>query len=42
VTGVFLARVTEESVKMGIFSWRAKRLKWERLAAEQGGAQAAA
>ncbi|WP_407540199.1 MATE family efflux transporter [Deinococcus radiomollis] len=39
VTGVFLARVTEESVKMGIFAWRAKRLKWERLAAEQGGTQ---
>ncbi|WP_407569046.1 MATE family efflux transporter [Deinococcus altitudinis] len=42
VTGVFLARVTEESVKMGIFAWRAGRLKWERLAAEQGGAQKAA
>ncbi|WP_424949987.1 MATE family efflux transporter [Deinococcus sp.] len=35
IVGVFLARVTEETVKMGIFAWRAKRLKWERLAAEQ-------
>ncbi|MGY2892713.1 MATE family efflux transporter [Deinococcus sp. UYEF24] len=42
VTGVFLARVTEESVKMGIFAWRAGRLKWERLAAEQSGVQKAA
>ena len=42
VTGVFLARVTEESVKMGIFAWRAGRLKWERLAAEQSGVQQSA
>ncbi len=35
VTGVFLARVIEESAKMGIFHWRAGRVKWERLAAEQ-------
>ncbi|ULH16757.1 MATE family efflux transporter [Deinococcus sp. KNUC1210] len=35
VTGVFLARVIEESVKLGVFTWRARRLSWDALAAAQ-------
>ena len=35
VAGVFVARVVEETVKMGIFHWRAGKLKWDVLAAEQ-------
>ncbi len=35
VTGVFVARVVEECVKMGIFAWRARKLRWDVLAAGQ-------
>ncbi|GGJ73832.1 MATE family efflux transporter [Deinococcus aquiradiocola] len=40
VTGVFLARVIEECVKMAVFAWRAGRLRWDVLAAEQSAVQA--
>jgi Na+-driven multidrug efflux pump len=30
--GVFLARVVEECAKVGIFTWRTRRLDWHRLA----------
>jgi putative MATE family efflux protein len=35
VVGVFVARVIEETVKMGIFTVRARRLNWHALAAGQ-------
>ena len=35
VTGIFIARVIEETVKLGIFTWRARRLNWDVLAAGQ-------
>ncbi|MEY4137380.1 MAG: hypothetical protein RL205_1508 [Actinomycetota bacterium] len=34
--GIFLARVVEEVVKLGIFSWRQSRVNWDALAAEHG------
>ena len=35
VTGIFIARVIEETVKLGIFTWRARKLDWNVLAAGQ-------
>ena len=35
VTGIFIARVIEETVKLGIFTWRARRLNWDVLAVGQ-------
>ena len=35
VAGVFVARVVEETVKLGIFTWRARKLDWNVLAAGQ-------
>jgi len=35
VIGVFVARVCEELVKMGIFGWRSGRLQWHELASAQ-------
>ena len=35
VAGVFVARVIEETVKLGIFTWRARKLDWNMLAAAQ-------
>lgn len=32
--GIFLARVVEEVVKLGIFTWRQNRVDWEALAAQ--------
>lgn len=31
--GVFVARIVEELVKLAIFTWRARRVRWEQLAA---------
>ncbi len=35
VAGVFLARVIEEAGKLGILTWRARRLKWNEVAVKQ-------
>jgi Na+-driven multidrug efflux pump len=35
IAGIFLARAIEESGKLGIFSWRARRLNWVNIAATQ-------
>ena len=40
--GIFLARVVEELVKLGIFAWRQSRVNWEALAAEHGATAARA
>jgi putative MATE family efflux protein len=32
--GVWIGRVVEEVAKLGIFTWRARRLRWEALAAQ--------
>jgi hypothetical protein len=32
VLGVFVARVVEEVAKLVVFTWRARRLRWEVLA----------
>jgi hypothetical protein len=32
VLGVFVARVVEEVAKLAIFTWRARRLRWDVLA----------
>ncbi|SES20942.1 putative efflux protein, MATE family [Pedococcus cremeus] len=32
VLGVFVARVVEEVAKLGVFTWRARRLRWHELA----------
>jgi len=32
--GVWIGRVVEEVAKLGIFTWRAHRLRWEALAAQ--------
>ena len=32
VLGVFVARVVEEIAKLGVFTWRARRLRWDELA----------
>ncbi|WP_264774477.1 hypothetical protein [Deinococcus aetherius] len=42
VWGVLLARVAEEVVKVLIFAWRARKLAWPRVIAEQAGLTAAA
>jgi len=35
IAGIFLARAIEETGKLGIFSWRERRLKWPDIAAAQ-------
>lgn len=40
VMGLFLARGIEESVKLAIFTWRGRRLRWEHLAEQQVAAAA--
>ncbi len=37
IVGVFLARVIEETVKLGVFTWRARRIRWEKLTLQQRG-----
>jgi Na+-driven multidrug efflux pump len=29
--GIFLARIVEELAKLAVFTWRARRVRWERL-----------
>lgn len=36
IAGIFLARVIEETAKLGIFTWRARRINWDVIAAEHG------
>jgi putative MATE family efflux protein len=35
IAGIFLARAIEETGKLGIFTWRERRLSWPRIAAAQ-------